>query len=306
MSESLKAAVQAAVLRILEPLVVWLLEAGIGVGDLQPLIKTAYVRIARERIREAGGEYSKPNASRISIVTGLTRRDVASILATDESRPTHDRGRQRVERVLSGWWNDAVFQDPSGQPAALPVRGAKQSFAALVERYSGERTQVGTILSELLRVKAVRRRPDGRLEPLSRTYATVRWDPEGVTAFGEQVAELCTTLLQNLKSPKQPRFVRRVLNSRLNPRYLPLLVRDIEEQAEGFADTVDETLNDPLHTLTGKDADALATSLGLAIYTFESTQGAEAPKNVSPRPSRKRRGDRGTRKSVPSKRRSAK
>jgi hypothetical protein len=160
MSESLKAAVQAAVLRILEPLVVWLLEAGIGVGDLQPLIKTAYVRIARERIREAGGEYSKPNASRISIVTGLTRRDVASILATDESRPTHDRGRQRVERVLSGWWNDAVFQDPSGQVKWQCSRLTSRVDVSGIRVREGECvTDIGPLLRQRLVWRALRKAP---------------------------------------------------------------------------------------------------------------------------------------------------
>jgi Family of unknown function (DUF6502) len=270
MNGTIKSAVHAAVLRILEPLVTWLLDAGVGVGDLQPLVKTAYVRAARKRAREAGAEYLRPNASRISIMTGLTRREVGDILERDAVHQTHDRGRQRAERVLTGWWNDSAFQEVSGEPAVLPLKGSKASFTALVERYSGERTQVGTILSELLRVKAVRRLSDGRLRAVSRTYAPVGWEPEGLTAFGEQIAELCSTLLQNLNSPRSPRFVRRVVNSRLDPRYLPMLIRDIQQQAEVFADSIDDTLNDPLHTLTAKTPEGEATSLGLAMYTFES------------------------------------
>jgi hypothetical protein len=272
MSESLKAAVRAALLQILQPLSRWLLEAGMGVGDVQPLLKTAFVRAAWDRAREAGAEYTKPNVSRISLITGLTRREVASILEADESTAIPDRGRQRAERVLSGWWNDSEFQDSSGQPAILPLRGSKGSFAALVQRYSGEGWQVGQILSELLRVKAIRRVREGRVQALSRTYSTVRWDPDGVTAFGEQLSELCNTLLQNLKSPAQMRLVRRVVNSRLDPRYLPMLVRDFGRQADVLADSVDDALNDPKHTLTGKRAETDAVSLGLALYLFETLE----------------------------------
>src|SRR5437879_7105401 len=75
MRESLKAAVRSAVLRLLDPLVKWLLEAGMGVGDLLPLVKIAYVRAAREQGRRSSGELKRPNASRISVVTGLTRAD---------------------------------------------------------------------------------------------------------------------------------------------------------------------------------------------------------------------------------------
>src|SRR5207249_2795950 len=84
---------------------------------------------------------------------------------------------------LSGWWNDSAYQDSSGSPAVLPLRGRGRSFAALVERYSGERVLAASILDALLRVKAVRRTPDGRVQALSRSYATVRWNPDGGIAF---------------------------------------------------------------------------------------------------------------------------
>jgi len=268
MTESLKSAVRAAVLRLLDPLVKWLLEAGVGVGDFLTLAKIAYVRAAREQGRESGAEPQRPNASRIAVVTGLTRAEVASILAAGDALRPHDRGRQRAERVLSGWWNDAAFQDATGAPAILPLRGARRSFAALVERYSGERWRVATILDELLRVKAVRRRADGRLEALSRSYATVRWDPDGVLAFGEQLSEHCATLLHNLRAPAQARYVRRVLNAQLDPRYVPMLTRDLVEQVETLADSLDDALNDPKQTLPAK-AHSDAASLGIALYVFE-------------------------------------
>jgi Family of unknown function (DUF6502) len=281
MSESLKTAVRLAVLRLLDPLVKWLIEAGLGVGDLVALVKIAYVRAARELGRTGGGEAQRPNVSRIAVITGLTRIEVTQILATGAANPVYDRGRQRAERVLSGWWNDAAFQDPSGHPAVLPVRGSKRSFAALVERYSGERWLVATILEELLRVGAVRRLPDGKVRAVSRTFATVSWDREGVLAFGEQLSEHCATLLHNLKHPAHARYIRRVLNARLDPRYVPMLVRDLEEQAQGFADGADDALNDPGQTLPGRSRENGA-SLGVAIYLFE-TQAEESLPNYVPR-----------------------
>jgi Family of unknown function (DUF6502) len=281
-SESLKVAVRSATLRILDPLVRWLLEAGVGVGDLLPLVKMAYVRAAREQGLTSGGEQKRPNASRISVVTGLTRKEVASILAAEDPEPARDRGsRQRAERVLSGWWNDRSFQDSLGAPAVLPVRGSKRSFAALVERYSGERWRVATILEELLRVKAVRRLSDGRLQALSRTYATVRWDPAGVMAFGEQLSEHCATLLHNLRFPAHAHYVRRVLNSQLDPRYVPMLTRDLAQHTEALADSFDDALNDPQQTLPGKTG---AASLGIAFYVFEVPPADEGAQDDARRP----------------------
>jgi Family of unknown function (DUF6502) len=172
---------------------------------------------------------------------------------------------------LSGWWNDPAFQDSAGSPAILPIKNGRRSFASLVERYSGERWLVATILDELLRVKAVRRRADGRIEALSRTYATVRWDPDGVAAFGEQLHEHCATLLHNLKNPAHARYVRRVVNAQLDPRYIPMLRRDLEQQVEAVADSMDDALNDPRQTLLGAPGDTGASSLGIAFYVFETT-----------------------------------
>jgi hypothetical protein len=273
MSESLKAAVKQAVLRLLDPLVKWLIDAGMGVGDLIALVKIAYVRAARDQGQMSGAELKRPNVSRISVVTGLTRVEVAHILATGAADPVFDRGRQRAERVLSGWWNDATFQDESGRPLRLPVRG-KRSFATLAERYSGARWLVATILDELLRVRAVRRLPDGRVEVLNRSLATVRWDPDGVAAFGEQLSEHCATLLHNLRFPSRVRYVRRVVNARVEPRYVPMLIRDLEQQADAFADSTDDALNDPEKTVTGRDRRA-AASLGVTLYVFETESQAD-------------------------------
>jgi hypothetical protein len=304
MSESLKHAVQAAVLRLLRPLVKLLLEAGLGVGDFMSLVKVAYVHAARDQGRQAGGEIQRPNASRIAVVTGLTRVEVAAILATGNGESVgSDRGRQRAERVLSGWWNDPDFQDQTGVPAILPLLGNRRSFAALCRRYSGDR-RTAPVLDELMRVRAVRRLPDGDVEAVSRTYATVRWDPAGIAAVGEELGDHCASLVYNLKNPSRPRFTRRVLNARLDPRYAPVLMRDIERQAATLADSVDEALNDPLHCKKATDPAEDAVTLGLGVYVFEESGEGEraivaeaipSQKSASRprRPNRKKRGIRG-------------
>jgi uncharacterized protein DUF6502 len=281
-SESLKAAVQAAMLRMLAPLVRLLLAAGIGVGDFLALVKVAYVRAARDEGREKRGEL-RPNASRIAVVTGLTRAEVAAMLAADaDERRTSDRGRHRAERVLSGWWNDPDFQTPAGEPAVLPITGRSPSFEALVARYSNE-PRVTPILDELLRVNAVRRLSDGTLKALSRTYATVRWNPDGIAALGEQLSEHCATLLHNLEHPGEPRCVRRVINAQLDPQYRPMLLRDIEEQVDGLALSMDDALNDPQRTVRPVRGGREAVRLGVAIYVFEEPVVLEPASAPPPR-----------------------
>lgn len=289
MSEPLKRAVRAAVLRLLYPLVKLLLEAGVGVGDLMALVKVAYVRAAREQGRQSGGEQRRPNASRIAVVTGLTRAEVAEILPSVDDEPTDsDRPRQRAERVLSGWWNDPDFQDDTGAPAVLPLQGARRSFEALCERYSGERGRTSPVLSELLRVRAARRLKDGTIEALSRTYATVRWDPDGIAALGDQLSEHCTTLVHNLKHPGRPLFSGRVLNARLKPFYRRVLVRDLEQQAETLIEKADDALNDPQHTVKPSAEPDGSMRLGLCVYLFEAGEADERGEADAPEKTQRR------------------
>ncbi len=294
MRESIKDATGRAVLNLLDPLVTLLLKAGVGVGDLVALAKVAYVRAAREQARESGAELQRPNATRIAVVTGLTRVEVAALLAAGDNLPAQSgRGRHRAERVLAGWWSDDDFQDEDGTPAILPFKGATRSFAALCRRHSGE-TRPGAILDELLRAQAVRKGPDGRVQALSRTYATVGWDPDSIASVGEQLREHCEALAFNLQTPHRPRYVRRVMNSRLDPRYVRMLARDMERQADSLLETVGNALNDPQHTLKPGARDAQCARLGLALYMIDESARPGAPEPDSRRkvPAKKKRGRR--------------
>lgn len=284
----MKGEVEAAVVRLLGPLIALLLEAGIGVGDLVSLVKVAYVRGAEHWGREASGEV-RPNISRIAVVTGLTRTEVATILATGEGKSRQSaRQGQRAERVLSGWWADPEFQTELGEPAVLNMHGSKRSFAALCRRYSGGRRSA-PILDELLRVRAVRQLADGRVQAVSRTYATVRWDREGIAALGEHLTEHCATLVKNLKEPARPRLDRHIVNHRLDPRFAPMLIRDIEGLLRVHADSIDDTLNDRQYVAKPGTP---AMGLGVGIYVFETPaspdDSARPPERAEAKSPRKR------------------
>ena len=286
MSEALKTAVMRAVLRLLDPLVRLLLDAGIGIGEFHQLAKRAYVRAALE----ASTLKDKPNFSQIGVLTGIPRREIASLLENSDTQPPEvERGTQRAERVLRGWWNDPEFRDASGRPAILPLRGRRSSFTALVNRYAGD-PRVRTLLQELLRVKAVRRLVDKRLEVLSPTFATVRWDGSGVEVVGERVRDLLATLVYNLKHPSRPHYARFVVNAQVDPRFVPLLMRDVTEQAEVLADSFEDALNDPERTVRPGRVAQDAHRLGLCIFVVEEAtlvEPAADRQSISARAGRK-------------------
>ncbi len=284
MSETVKAAVLRAVLRLLEPLVRLLLEAGVGVGEFSQLAKIAYTRAARDAAPEA-----RPNISRIAILTGIPRSEVAEILRRpEEYRTDPERGVQRAERVLQGWWKDADFCDSNGEPLKLPLRGPRRSFAALVKRYAGD-PRVRTLLKELLRVKAVRRLPDRHVEVLSRTFVTARWDNTGIEIVGERVRDLLDTLVYNLKHPSRPRYARFVVNAQVDPRYVPLLLRDISQQSEVLADSFQDALNDPDRIVRPARSAQDAHRISIGIFVAEEPTLVEPPSASAPAPTKRPR-----------------
>jgi hypothetical protein len=291
MSQDIKSAVSQATLRLLRPLARFLLEARIGIGEFNALARLAYVQAAVQSA--AGGGY-RVNVSRIAALTGLTRVEVAALLAEERGAPPREhRGRVRAERVLHGWWNDPEFQDRSGAPEHLKRKGPKHSFAALVKRYSGDAHNAAAILDELLHSQAVRERQDGTLEALSRTCANVSWDSRGIEAVGEELAEHFETLLYNLKNPDQPRFARRVVCAYLDAYAARVVIPELAEQAEIFLEGAQDVLTRPKSGAGSKQRPPNGLKVAVALQFFQepaqtpAASSGRSRSNRAPRPSRR-------------------
>ena len=100
---------------------------------------------------------SRVNISRLSVATGLTRKEV-SLLVTKlrggNVRLAPGAKEQRAMRVLRGWRVDPRFHGRNGRPAHLLLRGDERTFASLVKMYAGDVTPT-SVLRELERMEAV-------------------------------------------------------------------------------------------------------------------------------------------------------
>jgi len=152
MTQNINKSLSAAILHLLRPLARVLLRHGVSYGTFADLAKWVFVDVADREFNVSG---KKQTTSRVSVLTGLSRKEVARVQAIDA--PDDEAIVQqynRAARVISGWVRDAAFNDFDGNPALLPFEGDK-SFASLVKAYSGD-MPARAILDELLRVKAVR------------------------------------------------------------------------------------------------------------------------------------------------------
>jgi len=147
---------------ILLPIARLLLRNGFGAGELTYAAKQASVEAALLEVIPMG---SRVNISSLSVATGLTRKEISSLLGRGlktKSTPSKSALEQRAWRVLRGWHTDPKYREINGRPAALPFAGKQGTFMSLVRRYGGDVTP-RSVLRELERMQVVSRTAAGTL-----------------------------------------------------------------------------------------------------------------------------------------------
>ena len=97
------------------------LRNGVNYLDFSQLCKWLYVDIAAN---EYGIKGRKTNISRISLITGLDRKEVKRITEL-EPEQVDQIGQQpdKLSRILSHWFDADDYTDESGQPRELLFEG---------------------------------------------------------------------------------------------------------------------------------------------------------------------------------------
>lgn len=256
----------AAVLRLLHPLVRILLRNGVPFGTFADLAKRVYVDVANEEFRLAG---KKQTDSRISVITGLNRKEVRRVKTLTEPLDESVTKRyHRAARVISGWVRDQQFLDSSGQPADLPLEGEGASFSTLVKTFSGD-MPVRAVLDELLRVECIARLENGSIRLLTRAYLPGVEEGEKLGILGTDVRDLIATIDHNLAPQGVRFFQRKVEYNNLPQEFMERLRALSGEQGQYLLEELDRWLaehdrdSNPAVEGTGRKR------AGLGIYYFE-------------------------------------
>lgn len=141
----------AAFLLLLQPIARLFLRFGRGYREYSELSKAAFVAVAASDY----GVHGRPtNASRISAMTGLTRKEVSRIRARiqDGDAAVTERATP-LKEVIEAWRCNDEFHDDDGQPAALPLSGERGSFRSLIRQFAGDIPE-GAMRKELQRIGA--------------------------------------------------------------------------------------------------------------------------------------------------------
>ena len=153
---------------LLLPIARLLVGGGTGIDKLVRAAKRAYLRAAMDTIFPHD---RRVNVSRLSVATGMTRKEVSAFLNSpigiQHGGSSRRSGEQRALRVLRGWLTDPRFQNRNGYPDVLSYRGPKKSFTVLVRLYGGDVTPK-SVLRELERMNIVAITQTGELRVRAR------------------------------------------------------------------------------------------------------------------------------------------
>jgi Family of unknown function (DUF6502) len=249
--------VYAAVLKLLRPLTRILLRNGVSFGTFADLAKWVYVDVATKEFEIKG---RKQTTSRVSTITGLSRREVMRIMKLPLPEVTTVTERHnRAARVIAAWRREQKFLDDAGKPIPLPMEGGETSFAHLVHRFSGNVPR-RAILDELMHVGAVERLEDGRISLCVRAYIPKSSDVGRLHLLGTDVRHLLTTIDHNMNpGAADPIFQRKVDYDNLPNEALPKFRRLFYGKAQKLLESADRWL-------AQRDRDVTATVKGSGRY----------------------------------------
>jgi len=237
MSKKLDNILATAVLRLLRPLVRILLRNGVAYGTFAAWVRQVYVDVAFEDFAPEG---KKQTVSRVSAMTGLTRKEVKRLLERDATEDDPGQARySRAIRVISGWLHDRRFLDAQGKPAVLAVEGGRNSFALLVKEYSGDipTKAMLAMLEEAGSVKVVQ----DKVRLVRRAYVPGSDAVEKIRILGNDVYELVSTIDHNLTAGADDLwFQRKVAYDNIDPAASEKLKRLSVTKAQALLENLDK------------------------------------------------------------------
>ena len=233
---------------ILRPLVRALIARGMTAPAFYQLTKQVYVEVADA---EFGLDGDRPTDSRISVLTGVHRRDVKALRsAGDGADEAVEVKVSLIASVLGRWLASAETTEAEGSPRVLPRTG-DGSFDELVASVNKD-VRPRTILDEMIRQNLVVVDGAGQVHLRAEAFVGPGDIDQKVYFFGENVGDHIAAATDNLLSD-DPKFLERAV---FYNRLAPESVDAIEARARAAGQSMLEELNRVAHEHQSADVAA--------------------------------------------------
>ena len=266
--ESHSKIVVQAIVRILRPLVRLLLRYGVSAGAFEELVRRVYVEVAEKDFQVDG---KKQTTSRISVITGLNRKEVAKLQKLPSIEDTDvDERYNRAARVVTGWLRDQRYRTKAGLPAVLPFEG-KQSFSELVNKYSGDMPP-RAVADELMRLHIIEVTRTNSLKLLSKGYVPQDSEVDKLQILGTDTADLIATIDHNLShKQEEAKFQRKVSYDNVPVQYVEEFRKHSAKLSMDLLIKLDTWLAKRDRDANPKVKGKGKARVGLGIYMMEET-----------------------------------
>lgn len=261
-----KYTVQEIISMMLKPIASLVLNCGMTWKEFADLSKSSFV----ERATADFGIRGRPtNVSRVSILTGISRKEVKrqrDLLAKNGSA---GKGKTTdATRVLSAWHHEENYLDKAGKPIVVAQDGPAPSFESLCSKYGGD-IPASTMLKELLKTQAVERTDDGNLRVLLRYYQPTIHDDEILRNAVSRIYDLTETVNNNVFPGKgrTPRFGGAADNDCIPVSVIPEFKAFLDERGQEFLEEIDDWLT--RHAVDTVSVDTNCVRIGVGMFAIE-------------------------------------
>ena len=269
-NDNFKTAVIAALRQLIRPIARLMLYAGVPWREFAEHVKQEFVAVATA---EFGVNGRPTNVSRVSLLTGIARKEVRRLRELSEAEKATDanpRTTTGATRLLGTWHQDNTYVGTDGKALEMPLKGPAPSFEALHRRCGCDIPET-TMLKELVRAGAVRIE-DERVRALTRYYMPSALDAESVLRAGSVIEDLGETVTFNLRNrPKgRTRFEARATNDAVRADQAAAFDLFVRERAMAFLEEIDGWLTH--HQATG---DEPAVRMGIGVFRIHENSSKD-------------------------------
>ncbi len=266
----------AVLIALVRPLLRFCFRHGVRIGQLFEAIKQSAVQVAREEISASG---DKASISRISLMSGVHRKDVTAIVR--DTKPPQ-MNSDVCRRVIGSWRTAKRFTTKNGVPRKLSHKGPDSEFAALVRSVNRE-VNPYSILYELERVGAITRDGDFA-QLLASEYVPIGKLKENFEIVSTDIENLIRAVEENVLHPSTPPHLHLTTSfDNIVPAALPEIRQWLIEQGallhrqtRNYLSQFDRDLNPTLDCSGGR----ARVTLGALSFTELKSSELSKPQNT--------------------------
>jgi hypothetical protein len=267
-------ALKKAVLSVLRPLVRYMIERGWTYPALSEMLKAVYVE---EALQRQGEENDSVTDSRVSLLTGVHRKDVKRLRAVAGDHAAElPHAAALAARVVAAWTSSPRYLDTNRKPKILPQRHMpnRVSFEGLVREAKAD-MRANVILDELVRAGVADVDEEGKVHLLRSAYVS-DIPRDKLVYLGDNVSDHLKGALHNVTGKGKPFLERAVYYEVMDAQELDEVRPELYQLSEEFLQAINRRVM-PLNRRANQHGQTGRRRMRLGVYYFEDDSRVSAP-----------------------------